>query len=81
MLLVPDSFLSAWAEAVNQRLADVRVFGSHGAAEVELDVFAVDEGVFTGPGLDEPADPYARLEDLFADRHAVGGDHLDSEDY
>ena len=64
------------AENVDESLADVCVFGSHTAAQIHFDVFAVAQPDFAAGHFDEAPDPNAGLKGRSPDRHAVAGDHL-----
>ena len=77
-LLPADSYLVT-AEAVDQGLAHVAVFGRGYAAEVRLDCRARDEDSVGCVSLVEPPHPLARIERVSSDRHAVVPDVFDDE--
>lgn len=65
------------AEAVDECLADIRVFGAHGVAEMHFDVGSVE--AVSGVGLDlvKAAGPEGSFKNVFADGHAERLDHFD----
>jgi len=73
-------FLPLRSYPVNQSLPDIRVLRSRAAAQVELDVPAVNhaDGLRVAD-FDNPANLNARLENLAANWHAITRHHFNSD--